>query len=155
MRTPRVPDPRVCSIDAALKIIGEKWSLLIIREITFGQHRFDDIVFNTGGSRDILAARLRSLQETGLVRREPYEAKPERFEYHLTEAGEQLFTVMQSIRDWGDRYARTDPENIVSFYHDCGARLRPELICQDCGGPIDASNLHGDREVHRSDLPAS
>ncbi len=56
MRAPRTADPRICSIDAALKVIGEKWSLLALREIVLGQHRFDDIAFNTGAPRDVLAA---------------------------------------------------------------------------------------------------
>ena len=154
MRTPRVPDPRVCSIDAALKVIGEKWALLAVREIGMGQHRFDDIVFNTGASRDILAARLKSLEEAGVVRRELYETKPERYEYHLTEAGRQLFVVLHLIRDWGDRYVRTDPENVVSFHHDCGARLHPVLRCEECGEELNAVNVHGDRDVHRSEVVA-
>src|SRR5258707_4034331 len=124
MRTPRTADRRVCSIDAALKVIGEKWALLALREIALGQHRFDDIVFNTGAPRDILAARLKSLEAAGVVQRQLYQERPARHEYHLAEAGEQLFAVLHAIRDWGDQFVRDDPENIVAFRHFCGGKLR-------------------------------
>jgi DNA-binding HxlR family transcriptional regulator len=155
MRTPRIPDPRVCSIDAAMKVIGEKWALLALREITFGQRRFDDIVFNTGAPRDVLATRLKSLEAAGVIVRELYEERPARYEYKLSDAGEQLFAVLHAIRDWGDRYARDDHENIVKFRHSCGEELHPELRCAACGELLEASDVTSDREVHRSHLAVS
>ncbi|MFB9124414.1 transcriptional regulator [Paraburkholderia dipogonis] len=152
MRTPRIPDPRICSIDAALKIIGEKWTLLAIREISVGERRFDDIVFNTGAPRDILASRLKSLETAGVIRKITYTEKPVRYEYQLSEAGEQLFVVLEAIREWGDRFARTDSENIVNFYHSCGAKLETVLRCEECGEIINAHNVHRDRDVHRSEV---
>src|SRR5258707_13095700 len=113
MRTPRIPDPRICSIDAALKIVGEKWTLLAIREISMGINRFDDIVLNTGAPRDILASRLKSLEAAAVVCKTAYAEKPVRFEYQLSDAGQALFGVLESIREWGDRFVRADPENIV------------------------------------------
>src|SRR5258708_33297507 len=101
MRSPRTTDPRVCSIDAALKVIGEKWALLALREIALGQHRFDDIVFNTGAPRDILAARLKLLEGAGVVQRQLYQERPARHEYHLAEAGEQLFWIFDPIPPFG------------------------------------------------------
>lgn len=155
MRTPRVPDPRVCSIDAAVKAIGEKWSLLALRELLMGCRRFDEIVFNTGVSRDILAARLRSLENAGVVRREKYDERPVRYEYLLTEAGEQLFGLLQMMRDWGDRYVRDDPENVVVFRHSCGAKLEPELRCADCGEVLAADSVVSERDIHKSDIAAA
>jgi DNA-binding HxlR family transcriptional regulator len=102
-----------------LKLIGEKWALLALREIALGQRRFDDIAFNTGAPRDILAARLRSLEAAGVVRRQLYQERPARHEYHLAEAGEQLFAVLHAIRAWGDRFVRDAPENIVAFRPSC------------------------------------
>jgi DNA-binding HxlR family transcriptional regulator len=152
MRTPRTADPRVCSIDAALKVIGEKWALLALREIALGQHHFDDIVFNTGAPRDILAARLKSLEAAGVVQRQPYQERPARHEYHLAEAGEQLVAVLHAIRDWGDRFVRDDPENIVAFRHSCGAKLRLEMRCAACGEAVAPGDVTGDRDVRRSDI---
>ena len=154
VRTPRIADPRVCSIEAALQVIGEKWALLALREITLGQRRFDDIVHNTGAPRDILAARLKSLEAAGVLVRRRYAERPARYEYELSEAGKQLFAVLDTLRDWGDRYVRDDPENIVKFRHSCGAELRPELRCAACGELLEASDVTSDREVHRSQVAA-
>lgn len=136
-----------------MKVLGEKWAMLALREITFGTHRFDEIVFNTGAARNILASRLKSLEAAGVVTRVQYEVNPARYEYELSEAGKQLFTILHSIRDWGDRYVRTDPENVVVFRHACGAVFRPEMHCAACGEVLDAdSTVTAERDMHQSDL---
>ncbi len=152
MRTPRTADPRICSIDAALKVIGEKWALLALREIALGQHRFDDIVFNTGAPRDIMAARLKLLGAAGVVHRKLYQEHPARYEYHLAEAGERLFAVLHAIRAWGDRFVRDDPENVVTFRHSCGAELHVEMRCAACGEVVAPGDVTADRDVRRSDI---
>jgi DNA-binding HxlR family transcriptional regulator len=152
MRSPRIADPRICSLDAALKVIGEKWALLALRELALGQHRFDDIAFNTGAPRDILAARLKSLEAAGIVRRQLYQERPSRHEYHFAEAGEQLFAILHAIRDWGDRFMRDDPENVVTFRHCCGAELHVEMRCAACGEVVAPGDVTADREVRRSDI---
>lgn len=152
MRTPRVADPRICSIEVALKVIGEKWALLALREIALGQHRFDDIAFNTGAPRDVLAARLKSLEAAGVVQRKLYQERPTRHQYHLDEAGEQLFAVLHAIRDWGDRFVRNDPENVVTFRHSCGAELHVDMRCAACGEVVAPGSATGDRVVRRSDI---
>ena len=154
MRTPRTADPRVCSIDTALKVIGEKWALLALREIALGQHRFDDIAFNTGAPRDILAARLKSLEAAGIVRRQLYQERPSRHEFtHFgMEAGEQLFAVLHAIRDWGDRFLRDDAENVVTFRHSCGAELHVEMRWAACDEVVAPGDVTADREVRRSDI---
>lgn len=133
MRSPRIPQPRDCSIEIAMKLLGQKWAMVALREISFGQVRFDDIVFNTGAPRDILATRLKSLEAGGVIRRELYQERPARYEYHLTEAGEQLCGIMHAIRDWGDRFLRSDAEQVARFKHDCGAELEAEIRCGGCG----------------------
>lgn len=152
MRTPREIDPRVCSIDSAMKVIGEKWALLVLREITFGQHRFDDIASNTGAARDILAARLKSLEAAGVIRRELYQERPARYAYHLTDAGSALFGLLHVVRDWGDRFSRDDPEYVAAFTHSCGAKLRTEVRCAECGEELVPGSAVSDRDVHRSDV---
>ncbi len=92
---------RPCSIAAALQLVGEKWALLAIREIAFGNCRFDAITRNTGAPRDRLAARLRAMDAAGVVVRQQYSEHPPRFEYHLTEAGRDLGLVLQALRAWG------------------------------------------------------
>ena len=96
-----MPDaaPRSCSVAAALGVIGEKWSLLVIRELAWGVHRFDAIARNTGAPRDILTSRLRRLEDAGVLERRRYQERPERFEYHLTRAGHELRPVLLSNAD--------------------------------------------------------
>jgi DNA-binding HxlR family transcriptional regulator len=100
------PDaPRVCSIADALELVGERYSLLILREISFGVHRFNDIRHNTGAPRETLAIRLRKLEEVGVISRRRYSEHPPRDEYLLTEAGEALMPVLRQLREWGERFA--------------------------------------------------
>ncbi|MFE4601751.1 winged helix-turn-helix transcriptional regulator [Kitasatospora indigofera] len=111
---PRVPG-RPCSAAAALQLVGERWALLAIREIFYGNRRYEQIVRNTGAPRDRLAARLRALEEVGVVERHAYSERPLRFEYHLTEAGRDLAPVMHALLAWGDRWAVDTPP--VAFRH--------------------------------------
>lgn len=96
---------RPCPAAAALELVGDRWSLLVIREVNFGAHRFTRIQEGTGAPRDRLAARLKTLVDAGILRRERYCAAPERYEYHLTEAGQDLVPVLRAIRAWGERWA--------------------------------------------------
>lgn len=96
--------PRICKIADALAVIGERWSLLVIREITYGVHRFNDIRANTGAPREMLAARLRTLEHAGVIARQRYCAHPPRDEYVLTDAGRALQPVLRLLREWGEQY---------------------------------------------------
>jgi DNA-binding HxlR family transcriptional regulator len=96
--------PRVCPIARSLDVVGEKWALLVVRELFFGVHRFDEIVANTGAPRDILTKRLRSLESAGVIERRPYSDRPVRCEYHLTAVGKDLGPALAALRLWGDRY---------------------------------------------------
>jgi DNA-binding HxlR family transcriptional regulator len=97
--------PRVCAIADALQIVGERWSLLVLRELAFGVHRFKDIQVNTGAPRETLALRLRKLEEAGLIERRQYSERPPRFEYQPTDVGRDLFPVLTALRVWGERHA--------------------------------------------------
>ena len=125
---------RPCSVAAALNLIGEKWTLLAVREITFGNKRFDAIAKNTGAPRDRLAARLRTLEAAGVVERRLYSEHPPRYEYELTQSGQELRAVLTVLRGWGDRWAVDSPP--TAFEHSCGHDLDPEVICRHCGVEI-------------------
>ena len=125
---------RPCSMAAALSLVGEKWALLAIREIFWGNHRFDEIARNTGAPRDRLAARLRGLEAAGVVERHPYSERPPRFEYHLTPAGRDLSTVMHALRSWGDRWLTGEPPAAVG--HSCGEDLDALYVCRHCGDEV-------------------
>jgi DNA-binding HxlR family transcriptional regulator len=96
--------PRVCSIADALQLVGERWSLLVIREIGLGARRFNDIRENTGAPRETVTVRLRKLEDAAVVTRRRY-LEPPRDEYLLTEAGEALVPILRSLRVWGEQFA--------------------------------------------------
>ena len=122
-----------------LEIVGEKWALLAVREIAFGNKRFDAIARNTGAPRDRLAARLRALEAAGVVARRQYSEHPPRYEYHLTQAGRELFPVMLALREWGDKWATAAPS--VAFRHTCGHAAATEPRCRHCDEPVTWENL--------------
>ena len=97
--------PRVCPIADALDIVGERWTLLVLRELAFGVSRFKEIQVNTGAPRETLSLRLRKLEEYRLIERRQYCEHPPRDEYVLTQAGQDLQPVLRSLRQWGERHA--------------------------------------------------
>jgi DNA-binding HxlR family transcriptional regulator len=130
---------RPCSIAASLDILGERWSLLAIREMGYGVHRFGRIAGFTGASRDILADRLRKLEDAGVVERRQYSEHPPRYEYHLTEAGLELFPVLLSLFEWGNKWAVR--EEALTLLHDCGHRLEVDRVCHHCGGAVTRDSI--------------
>ncbi|HTU74636.1 MAG TPA: helix-turn-helix domain-containing protein [Trebonia sp.] len=130
---------RPCSVAAALSLIGEKWALLAVREISFGNRRFDQIARNTGAPRDRLAARLRALEAAGVIERRQYSDHPPRYEYSLTRSGDDLRPVLTALRTWGDRWAVAAPPS--TFVHSCGHDLDPVTTCRHCGQEVRSSDL--------------
>jgi DNA-binding HxlR family transcriptional regulator len=102
--TPRA-FPRDCPITDALAEVGERWSLLVLREIRLGFHRFSDIRRNLGAPPQILTARLRRLEAAGVIARRPYSDHPPRDEYVLTDKGRALSPVLDALYNWGKEYA--------------------------------------------------
>jgi len=131
--------PRPCNVSAALEVIGEKWSLLVVRELAFGVHRFDAIARNTGAPRDILTARLRRLETAGVVEKRQYQEHPPRSEYHLTKAGKELRPILLGLGQWGARWAAGGPT--ISYEHACGHTLELVHTCRACGGEVTGSDL--------------
>lgn len=96
---------RPCPIAASLEVVGDRWALLAVREVSLGNHRFTDIAEGTGAPRDRLTARLKALVGAGVLERRPYSQAPPRFEYHLTEAGQALLPVLGQLLRWGRTWA--------------------------------------------------
>jgi DNA-binding HxlR family transcriptional regulator len=128
-------EPRTCSIARTLDIVGERWALLAVREVFLGDHRFDEMIRRTGAPRDTLAARLRTLVAAGILERRQYCEHPARFEYHLTDAGRDLYPVILTLMRWGDQYLADDGPPLV-LEHRCGHQLVPQVVCQACGDPV-------------------
>ncbi|MFJ3905617.1 winged helix-turn-helix transcriptional regulator [Streptomyces sp. NPDC090025] len=132
--------PRPCSIADTLALVGEKYSLLVLREISLGVHRFDRIARNTGAPRDILTARLKRLVEAGILEKVAYSERPPRHEYRATAAGEELGPVLTTLMAWGDRHLNPGRPPVV-LEHSCGEVLSPRVICASCGDEADHTTL--------------
>jgi DNA-binding HxlR family transcriptional regulator len=137
-------DPRPCSIADTLALVGEKYSLLVLREVCLGNGRFDQLVRNIGAPRDILATRLRRLVDAGILVKQPYSERPQRFEYRPTRAGLELEPVLMTLMAWGDRHLRTDGDRPMVVEHSCGRALTPVVTCQACGDEV----RHEDLRAH-------
>ncbi|MGF7234171.1 MAG: winged helix-turn-helix transcriptional regulator [Frankia sp.] len=123
---------------SALDLVGDKWSLLIVREIFFGNRRFNEIARNTGAPRDRLAARLRALVEVGVLEQREYQTAPSRSEYRLTAAGRDLEPVINALLAWGDRWvSQTPPATLMHGDHELDA----ERVCRNCGEVVDPQSL--------------
>ena len=102
-----------CSIARALEIVGERWTLLIIRDAFLGIHRFDEFQESLGIARNVLADRLNRLVEEGILERVRYSERRDRYEYHLTTKGRQLDVALAGLRQWGDTYVSMTPPRIL------------------------------------------
>ena len=125
--------PRVCSVARTLDIVGEKWALLAVREVSLGNRRFDEMIRRTGAPRDTMAARLRGLVAAGILERRPYSDHPARFEYHLTEAGRDLNSVLLTMIAWGDRHLAGDDGPPLLFEHQGDHNFVAKVVCEHCG----------------------
>lgn len=125
-----------CSVAAALSVVGDPWTLLILRDAFFGVKRFDDWQARLGVARNVLAARLKSLVEAGVLEARPYSAHPPRKDYVLTAKGRDLRPVLMMLKAWGDRHVYGEGERPLDWVHSCGAVLEPKLVCQACGEEI-------------------
>lgn len=132
--------PRACFIAAGLKVLGERWALLALREMSLGVHRFDQIALNTGASRDILTSRLRTLEDHGVIERVQYSDRPPRHEYHLTKSGAEVAPILVSLAAWSSTWMRDETPR-ASYRHSCGADLEPVLTCAGCGEEFKPGSL--------------
>jgi DNA-binding HxlR family transcriptional regulator len=98
-----------CSIARALEVVGERWTLLIVRDALLGPRRFDELQRDLGVARKVLADRLRRLVDEGILERVPYQERPKRYEYHLTRKGRDLHVALVGLRQWGDDYCSETP----------------------------------------------
>jgi DNA-binding HxlR family transcriptional regulator len=130
-----------CSIARSLELIGERWTLLIIREAFVGTRRFDDFQRALGVARNVLQARLERLVDAGILHRVPYQDRPVRYEYRLTEKGLDLWPVLVALLQWGDRHAAPGGPPVVLTHNDCGGEVDDRRRCTRCGAEL------GPREV--------
>lgn len=126
----------VCSVSRTLAVVGDRWTMLIIRDAFLRVRRFDDFQKNLGISRHRLSERLRKLVDYGVLRKEAYQTN--RYEYRLTDKGLELYPILISMAKWGDKWM-DDGKGVPMLYkHNlCGKHYRPVVVCSECGEPID------------------
>jgi DNA-binding HxlR family transcriptional regulator len=130
---------QVCSIAKSLEVIGERWSLLIVRDVMNGNRRFDELQGSLGVARNVLSARLQRLVEEDILERRRYQTSPERFEYFLTEKGLDLWPSLIALLGWGDRHsAGPGGPPMLIVHKDCGGPVSDRGVCERCGEVLDA-----------------
>ena len=142
-------DTENCNIAAALAVVGERWTFMVLREAFNGIRRFDDMQRRTGAPRQVLSSRLAGLVDEGILRKAPYQEAGQRprQEYRLTEKGIELFPVIAALLAWGDKYAAAPGGPAVELTHrDCGAPVSLQLACSQghvLGSARDVTPLPG------------
>lgn len=132
-----------CSIARALDIVGEWWTLLILRDAMRGTTRFDDFHDSLGMARSVLTARLKRLTDAGVLEKLQYREHPPRHEYRLTDKGRALFAVVAALQRWGDEWTAGPAGPPALLVHEpCGHAIRPEFVCPDCGTEVTLASTH-------------
>ncbi len=131
-----------CSVARTLSVIGDRWTLLILRDVFLGLRRFEDFQRDLGTTRHRLAARLGKLVDDGILARVQYQERPRRFEYRLTEKGIDLYPVVVALLRWGDRWmAGPDGPPIELVHKNCGRHVMPALTCPACNEEVNARTM--------------
>ena len=125
-----------CSVAQCLEVVGEWWSMLIVRDAFLGVSRFDEFQRRLGISRNVLRQRLGRLTEAGVLQREPYSEHPVRYDYRLTPKGKDLWPVLTAMRQWGDRYAAPAGPPVRVVHTGCGTAAGAVMVCASCGEPL-------------------
>jgi DNA-binding HxlR family transcriptional regulator len=138
MRAAELAEER-CSIARPAALLGDRWTLVILRQAFSGIKRFEDFQTTLGVSRSLLSERLNTLVDAGILRREPYkDAIRTRDRYRLTEKGLDLYPVLMALREWGDRYMAEEGPPLKVRHRGCGGEPTIELRCDRCGEDVDA-----------------
>ena len=132
---------QTCSVAAALEVVGERWSLLIVRDVLLGLRRFDQLQADLGVARNVLQSRLARLVDAGVLEKHRYQDRPERFEYRLTDKGLDLWPVIVSLLQWGDKYAAPGGPPVLLQHKGCGGAVDEHRICARCGEPLTARSV--------------
>src|SRR3954454_15434951 len=130
-----------CSVAKALELIGERWTVLILREVFFGRRRFDEMAENLKIARNVLTGRLQRLVDEGVLEKVAYQERPARFEYRLTEKGLDLWPVLVTLMQFGDRYYAPAGPPIVLTHRDCGGTGDDHRIGMACGARLAARDV--------------
>ncbi|MDE2282208.1 MAG: helix-turn-helix transcriptional regulator [Actinomycetales bacterium] len=130
-----------CSVAQCLEVVGEWWSMLIVRDAFLGVTRFDRFQERLGISRNILNQRLARLVDEGILDKVAYSEHPPRYDYRLTAKGLDLWPVITAMRQWGDRYAAPAGPPVLAVHETCGHVSQAVMVCSACGEPLAARDV--------------
>ncbi|GAA3655703.1 helix-turn-helix domain-containing protein [Nonomuraea antimicrobica] len=142
-----------CSIARTLEVVGERWTLLVVRNALAGMTRFEKFQQSLGMAPNVLADRLSRLTDAGVLSQRQYSDRPARFEYVPTAKGRNLWPVLAAMVAWGDRYYAPDGSPRLLVHDGCGGRIAPELTCTTCSTTVDpdaVTSVEGPGETSRS-----
>lgn len=125
----------LCPIARAEAVVGDRWTVLVLRELFMGSHRYDEIQAQTGGTPQMVATRLKNLEAEGMVERRLYNERPPRYEYHLSEKGRAFYPVVLALRAWGETWCKSPQEGLAVVYTHttCGEPAGLGPACDHCG----------------------
>ena len=131
-----------CSVARSVAVIGDRWTLMILRDAFLGVRRFEAFQTRLGISRTIITERLKLLVEEGVLAKVPYQDRPVRHEYRLTQKGMDLYPVVMAIVNWGDRhYAGEAGAPLLHHHKACGCDFHPVMTCSECHAPVGAREV--------------
>jgi DNA-binding HxlR family transcriptional regulator len=131
-----------CSVARALSVIGDRWTMMIVRNAFLGVRRFDHFQSTLGVTRQVLAERLARLVEEGVLKKQTYQERPPRYEYRLTQKGRDLHPILLMLVAWGDKWLDEGRGAPLEYRHkECGKVTKPTLVCSECGEPVTARDL--------------
>jgi DNA-binding HxlR family transcriptional regulator len=135
----------LCPVARAASVVGDRWTVLVLRELFSDNHRFEEIQAQTGATPQMVAARLKTLEAEGLIERRVYNERPRRHDYHLTKKGEAFYPVILALRAWGETWLKTPKEGrTIDFIHrTCGKPAGLGTVCESCGKPLKRADLIG------------
>ena len=136
----------VCPVGRASAVIGDRWTLVIMRELSMGNRRFDTLQAQTMASPQMLTNRLKRLESDGMLQRHAYSERPIRYEYHLTAKGEAFSSVLFALRSWGETWCKEPEEGLaVHYLHKaCGREVGLGTVCEGCGAPFTVQDVSGE-----------
>jgi DNA-binding HxlR family transcriptional regulator len=128
-------EPTLCPVARSQELVGDRWTVLVLRELFMGNGRFDELQTQTGATPQMLTSRLKKLEASGLVERRPYSTRPPRHEYVLTEMGAEYYPVILALRAWGEKWCKSPQEGVaVKYTHiPCGKDPGLGTVCRHCG----------------------
>jgi DNA-binding HxlR family transcriptional regulator len=143
--TPSPEPDTLCPVARATGVVGDRWTVLVLRELFADNHRFEEIQAQAGATPQMVAARLKALEAEGLVERRVYNERPLRHDYHLTRKGEAFYPVILALRAWGETWLKAPKEGrSVDFIHrTCGKPAGLGTVCESCGAPLQRAALIG------------